>query len=72
VDQRDLEAKFGQERASSTAVLPAADNGDLLAAIEEAVAGGRRRPRQALEMHLAGQAPATALGAVAMISVSPV
>jgi hypothetical protein len=56
VDQRDLGGEIGQEQRLFDGGVAAADHDDLLAAIEEPVAGGAGRDAEALEMLLRGQA----------------
>ncbi len=55
MDQRDLRGEVGQEQRLFDRGVAAADHHDLLAAIEEPVAGGAGRDAEALEMLFAGQ-----------------
>ena len=73
MDQGHLVGEIGEEQRFLGRGVAAADHRDLLAAEEEAVAGGAGRNAEALEFAFAGQAqPVGADAPVAMISVSAV
>ena len=71
VDQGDLGGEVGQEQRLLDRGVAAADHHHLLAAIEEAVAGGAGRDAEALEGFCSEARPShLAWAPVAMISVS--
>jgi hypothetical protein len=72
VDQRHLAGEVGQEQRLFDGGIAAADHHDLLAAIEEAVAGGAGRDAEALELLLAWQPSHFACAPVARITASAV
>ena len=73
VDQRDLGGEVGQEQRLLDRRVAAADHHDLLAAVEEAVAGGAGRDAEALELLLATAGPSHfACAPVARITASAV
>ncbi len=70
VHQRDLGGEIGEEQRFLDGGVAAADHDHLLAAIEEAVAGGAGGDAEALELLLGRQASQRAWAPVAMIRVS--
>ena len=63
MDQRHLVGEIGEEQRFLGRGIAAADHRDLLAAEEEAVAGGAGRNAEALEFAFAGQAQPVGAGA---------